>query len=70
MVEQYLKKLGYRIRELRKSKQLSQEQLAELINKSRNYVGMIERAESNVSIKTYIEISIALNVHPKSLFEF
>lgn len=70
MVEQYLKQLGARIREIRKSKKLSQERLAELISKSRNYVGMIERAESNVSIKTYVEIAIALNVHPKNLFEF
>ncbi len=70
MPEKYLKKLGQNIRSLRKSKKLSQEKLAELIGKSRNYIGMIERAECNVPSKTLFEIAIALNTHPKELFDF
>lgn len=70
MVEQTLKKIGKNIRIVRKSKNLSQEKLAELVGVSRNYIGMIERAEINVPTKTLIEIAIALNVHPKIFFEF
>ena len=61
MVEQTLRKIGQNIRSVRKSKNLSQEKLAELIGVSRNYIGMIERAEINVPTKTLIEIAFALN---------
>lgn len=70
MKKEYLRNLGLKIKTLRQSKKLSQEKLAELVGKSRNYIGMIERAETNVSIQTYFEIAIALDVHPKTLFEF
>ena len=70
MVEQSLKRIGNNIRSARKSKNLSQEKLAELVGVSRNYIGMIERAEANVPTKTLIEIAFALNVHPKIFFEY
>ncbi len=70
MVHQYLKKIGKNISDVRKSKNLSQEKLAELVGKSRNYIGMIERGESNVPTSTLIDIAKALNVHPKTFFEF
>ena len=70
MVEQTLRKIVQNIRSVRKSKNLSQEKLAELIGVSRNYIGMIERAEINVPTKTLIEIAFALNVHPKVFFEY
>ncbi len=63
-----LKNLGKSIKFARKSRNLSQEQLAELINKSRNYVGMIERAEINVPILTLFEIAKVLKVNVKDLF--
>ena len=47
MNKAHLKKLGNNIRLARKDKNLSQEKLAELIKKTRNYVGMIEHAEIN-----------------------
>ena len=65
-----LKKLGNNIRYLRKGQKISQENLAELIKKSRNYVGMIERAEVNTPVDTLFDISNALNVDIKKLFEF
>ncbi len=70
MVEQTLKEIGKNIRSVRKSKNLSQEKLSELVGVSRNYIGMIERAEINVPTKTLLEIAFALNVHPKVFFEF
>lgn len=69
MVEQYLKKIGKNIKSLREAKSMSQEKLAELVGHSRNYIGMIERAEVNVPTATLLKISIALNVEPKLFFE-
>ena len=64
-----LKKLGKNIRDIRKSKNLSQEKLAELIKKTRNYIGMIERAEINIPASVIFDIAKALNVSPKVLFD-
>lgn len=66
----YQKKLGKNIKDIRKNKGLSQEKLAELINKTRNYIGMVERAEINVPTSVIFELAKALNVKPKEFFEF
>ena len=66
----FLKKLGKNIRYVRKSKNLSQEKLAELIKKTRNYVGMVERAEINIPVGALYDFSKALNVDIKTFFDF
>ena len=60
--------LGQNIRQIRESKKLSQESLAELINRSRNYIGMIERAEVNTPVDTLFDIAKALSVNIIELF--
>lgn len=65
-----LKKLGKNIRFIRKNKGLSQEKLAELIKKTRNYIGMVERAEINTPIDVIFDLAKALNVEAKEFFEF
>lgn len=65
-----LKKLGKNIKYIRKNKGLSQEKLAELIQKTRNYVGMVERAEINVPVSVLFDFADALNVNPKEFFDF
>lgn len=57
-----LKKLGKNIKFSRKYLGYSQEVLAEKIGVSRNYIGMIERAEINVPILTLYNIAKALDV--------
>lgn len=59
--DKYLIELGNQIRELRKTKGLSQEQLAFDAKVDRSYIGGIERGERNVSFLTLIKIAIALN---------
>ena len=63
-------KFGTKVREIRKSLDWSQEQLAAACKLNRTYVGGIERGERNISLINIEKISIALNVNPKELLEF
>jgi len=56
----HLIELGDQIREARKAKGLSQEQLALHAEIDRSYVGGIERGERNVSFLTLVKIAICL----------
>ncbi len=47
---------------------LSQEKLAEKANVHRTYIGMIERAEKNITLQNIEKIAKALNVKIKDLF--
>ena len=69
MQKKYLKCIGKNIKNIRRSKKISQEKLAELIGKSRNYVGMVERAELNIPAGMLINIALALKTHPKEFFD-
>ena len=63
-----LKKFGQRVAELRKERKLSQEELAAEAGLNRTHIGMIERAEKNVSILTIYKVAHGLNVDIKDLF--
>lgn len=58
--DKHLIELGSQIRELRKSKGFSQEQLAFQAEVDRSYVGGIERGERNVSFLTLVKIADCL----------
>lgn len=57
-----LKKFGDRVRLLRKQKDISQEELAHRADLHRTYIGMIERAEKNITLMNIEKIAIALEV--------
>lgn len=59
--------LGEAIRRERKKAGLSQEALAEKVNLTRNYIGMIERAEKKVTLETVAKIARALKCHSRDL---
>lgn len=61
-------KFGNNVRNLRKQKGISQEQLAFNANLHRTYIGMIERAERNVTLLNINKIANALNIPIKDLF--
>lgn len=65
-----LKLVGARIRDIRKSKGLSQEALAELAGFNSSYIGFIERAERNISILNLEKIAVALRVGVSDLFSY
>ena len=64
------KKLGNKIRELRIKRSLTQEMLAEKINLSPKSLSQIELGNNFVSAETLDSICIALEINPKSLFDF
>lgn len=64
-----LKKFGKRIRALRKERNLSQEELAAKANLHRTYIGMIERAEKNITLSNIGKLASALKVPIKQLFD-
>ena len=58
---------GKRVREVRKSKGISQERLAEMAGIDRSYMGNIERGEKNITLKKAYEICDALDVEIQDL---
>ena len=58
---------GERVREIRKEKGLSQEELAHKADLHRTYIGMIERAEKNITLLNIEKIANALEVNIKEL---
>jgi len=60
-------KFGERVREIRKEKGLSQEELAHKADLHRTYIGMIERAEKNITLVNIEKIANALEVNIKEL---
>lgn len=66
--KEVLIQFGKKVRTLRKAHQLSQEQLAFKASLHRTYIGMIERAEKNVTLLNIEKIAKALDVDLKELF--
>lgn len=56
------RKFGQRLREIRKQKGISQENLAADAGVSRTYVSDIERGERNVSLTTIERFAMALEI--------
>ena len=59
---------GIKVREIRKEKGLSQEELAFKADLHRTYIGMIERAEKNITLINIEKIANALEVSINTLF--
>lgn len=60
---------GSRVRELRKRRGLSQEELSLKVGLHRTYIGMIERAEKNITLINIEKFADALDVTVKGLFD-
>lgn len=59
--------LGEAIRVARKKAGFSQEELAEKVNLTRNYIGTIERAERKITLETLVKIAKALKCRVRDL---
>ncbi len=60
---------GDKVRELRKEKGLSQEEFSFKADLHRTYIGMIERAEKNITLINIEKIAKALEVDIKELLK-
>ncbi|MEK4849202.1 helix-turn-helix transcriptional regulator [Paenibacillus sp. FSL H7-0756] len=65
-----VKRIGERIRRLRKEMNLSQEQLAERSGLHTNYVGQVERGEKNLTLETLEKVVTGLNISLEELFRY
>ncbi len=69
MSKRDLQKFGKRLKSLRTDRDLTQLQLAEILDMSPNFIGMIERGERNTTVENVFNIARALGVKPSNLFE-
>lgn len=68
MRNEILINFGNKLKELRQAKGFSQESLALEIEVDRTYIGKIERAERNISLKMVDKIAKALKIEVKDFF--
>jgi transcriptional regulator with XRE-family HTH domain len=62
--------LGARIKELRKRRGLTQEQLAERIDLAARYISLIEVGRASPSLETMEHIARAFGIEIKEMFDF
>lgn len=67
--KEILVRFGKNVRILRKRRNFSQEDLSFKADLHRTYIGMIERAEKNITLINIEKIAKALNVDIKELFD-
>ena len=64
------KKLGQRIADLRRAKELTQEQLAELVDCSVEFISLVERGVNAPSVSGLEKFAKVLKVEVRDLFTF
>lgn len=69
MSKRDLQKFGKRLKSLRLNRDLTQLELAEILDMSPNFIGMIERGERNTTVENVFNIARALGIKPSNLFE-
>lgn len=70
MSKVFHKKFGQRIRELRKERGMTQEQLSFEIDADNSYIANIENAHRDIPLSRIYKISKVLDVPLKDLFDF
>lgn len=68
MKKQVLTKFGQKVRAERVRLDLSQEELASRAGVHRTYIGMIERAEKNITLENIEKVAKALNLKLSDFF--
>ncbi len=68
MKNKILLKFGKKVKDERIKKNLSQEKLAEKAGVHRTYIGMIERAEKNITLENIEKVAKALGLKLSDFF--
>ncbi len=69
MKSKILTQFGNKVREKRRNQGISQEELANRAGLHRTYIGMIERAEKNITLENISKIAAALDLEIVDLFK-
>lgn len=69
-MESLVKLVGSNIKEIRKLKKLTQEELAEKCGLQTSYIAGVERGDRNITIQTLEKITNGLEETPRSIFNF
>ncbi|SMF92973.1 Transcriptional regulator, contains XRE-family HTH domain [Paenibacillus uliginis N3/975] len=69
-MNEIIRRLGKRIRQLRKQQGISQDTLGERSGLHNNYIGQVERGEKNVTIDSLSKIAAGLDVSMEELFRY
>lgn len=65
----YHKIISANIKKLRKKAKLSQEEFAEMVNCSREFISRVENLKEKVSLKMLLKLSELFKVSPKYFFD-
>ncbi len=68
--EELIKEFGFRIRQLRLDKNISQEKLSFATGFHRTYIGMIERGERNISLSNMAVFAKTFEMSVSELLDF
>ena len=68
--EELLKKFGKNVKIARIKKDLTQEQLANIMNVNQNYIATIETGKANMSLAKILELANFLNTNISNLLIF
>ncbi|OWQ44252.1 hypothetical protein CDL60_26220 [Roseateles noduli] len=63
-------RFGQRLRAVRESKKISQEDLASDSGVGRSYLSGVERGKRNIALVNICRLAKALDVHPSQLLQF
>jgi transcriptional regulator with XRE-family HTH domain len=66
----FLELFGNQIKILRKERDLSLRQLAQLCDIDYSDISKIEKGQRNIQISTILELTRGLDIYPKELFDF
>lgn len=70
MCNDFKKEFGNKLKTLRKSKKLTQEELFFKSSISRSHIGMIEKGKRDITLSAIFKLSRALDVNLSELFDF
>ena len=61
--------IALKLKEVRRSSGISQEDLAYMCGLNRNYIGIIEKGQTNISLKVFLKLCKGLNENPADILK-
>ena len=69
-MDSLVKLVGSNIKEIRKSKKMTQEELAEICGLQTSYLAGIERGDRNITLQTLEKVIVGLELVPANIMNF